>query len=167
MTSIAIPDSFMILVWLHQNFVQIKRMTYQFKMALVTGNISLFVLWHHWTRNARITCCSYFILFCLCILQCMSNVPLLTKYMLEGQWQNELNIENPLGMHGEIARSYAELIKNMWSGKFSYTIPRAFKVLINFNLDLTRAVIIREYFCHDIVAFSVTMSRYHHGQNLL
>ena len=31
-------------------------------------------------------------------------------------------------MRGEIAKSYAELIKQMWSGKFSYVTPRAFKV---------------------------------------
>lgn len=33
-------------------------------------------------------------------------------------------------MRGEIAKSYAELIKQMWSGKFSYVTPRAFKVSI-------------------------------------
>ena len=31
-------------------------------------------------------------------------------------------------MHGEIAKAYAELIKQMWSGHHTYTIPRSFKV---------------------------------------
>ena len=43
-------------------------------------------------------------------------------------WLEELNEDNPLGMKGEIAKSYAELVKTMWSGNYSYTIPRNFKV---------------------------------------
>lgn len=42
-------------------------------------------------------------------------------------------------MRGEIAKSYAELIKQMWSGKFSYVTPRAFKVSI-INTFSTRPV---------------------------
>lgn len=42
-------------------------------------------------------------------------------------------------MRGEIAKSYAELIKQMWSGKFSYVTPRAFKVSI-VDIFLMRAI---------------------------
>ncbi|XP_076448226.1 ubiquitin carboxyl-terminal hydrolase 4-like [Babylonia areolata] len=63
-------------------------------------------------------------------LQCMSNVPSLTSYMLSGQWQEELNKENPLGMRGEIAVSFAELIREMWSGICNYTVPRNFKIAV-------------------------------------
>lgn len=59
----------------------------------------------------------------------MSNVPHLCEYFMSGQWKEELNLDNPLGMKGEIASSYAELIRNMWSGKYSYTVPRNFKVM--------------------------------------
>lgn len=62
----------------------------------------------------------------------MSNVPGLTNYMLSGQWQEELNTENPLGMRGEIANSFAELIREMWSGTRAYTVPRNFKVIVTF-----------------------------------
>lgn len=31
-------------------------------------------------------------------------------------------------MKGEIAKAYAELIKQLWSGKYSYVTPRPFKV---------------------------------------
>ena len=62
------------------------------------------------------------------IFQCMSNVPKLTEYLLSDRWINEVNENNPLGMGGEIARSYAELVKVMWSGKSSHTVPRNFKV---------------------------------------
>ena len=58
----------------------------------------------------------------------MSNVPQLTEYFLSEKWREELNVDNPLGMKGEIATSYAELIRNIWSGKYSYTVPRNFKV---------------------------------------
>jgi hypothetical protein len=60
----------------------------------------------------------------------LSNTPPLTEYFLNDKYQEELNFDNPLGMRGEIAKSYAELIKQMWSGKFSYVTPRAFKVSV-------------------------------------
>lgn len=63
-------------------------------------------------------------------IQCMSSVPKLTNYLLGDRWKEEINEDNPLGMGGEIARSYAELIKTMWSGKFSYTVPRYFKIQV-------------------------------------
>lgn len=61
-------------------------------------------------------------------LQCLSNIPPLTDYFLKDKYTEELNEDNPLGMKGEIARSYAELIKQLWSGKYSYVTPRPFKV---------------------------------------
>ncbi|XP_025106450.1 ubiquitin carboxyl-terminal hydrolase 15-like isoform X2 [Pomacea canaliculata] len=63
-------------------------------------------------------------------LQCMSNVPALTEYMLSNRWEEELNKENPLGMRGEIAVSFAELIREMWSGTRAYTMPRNFKIAV-------------------------------------
>lgn len=69
----------------------------------------------------------------------MSNTPPLTEYFLNDKYQEELNFDNPLGMRGEIAKSYAELIKQMWSGKFSYVTPRAFKVSI-VNTSSTKAM---------------------------
>jgi len=60
----------------------------------------------------------------------MSNVPPLTKYMLSGRWKDELNSDNPLGMRGEIASTYAALIETMWSGRQSCAVPRHFKVYI-------------------------------------
>jgi len=63
-------------------------------------------------------------------LQCMSNVPELTEYFISEGWKDELNFDNPLGMKGEIATSYAELIRNIWSGKYSYTVPRNFKIAV-------------------------------------
>lgn len=63
-------------------------------------------------------------------IQCLSNVKDLTDYFISEEWQEELNVTNPLGMKGEIATSYAELIRNMWSGRYSHTVPRNFKLAV-------------------------------------
>ncbi|XP_054243396.1 ubiquitin carboxyl-terminal hydrolase 4 isoform X2 [Indicator indicator] len=63
-------------------------------------------------------------------LQCLSNTPPLTDYFLEDKYEAEINQNNPLGMRGEIAEAYAELIKQMWSGRQSYVAPRMFKTQV-------------------------------------
>ena len=40
----------------------------------------------------------------------------------------EINTENPLGMRGEIAKEYGDLIQTIWSGDASSVPPRQFKV---------------------------------------
>ncbi|XP_073805159.1 ubiquitin carboxyl-terminal hydrolase 15 isoform X2 [Danio rerio] len=62
--------------------------------------------------------------------QCLSNVPPLTQFFLTEQYQQELNQDNPLGMGGEIARAYAELIKQLWGARCSYITPRPFKTQV-------------------------------------
>ncbi|XP_069760276.1 ubiquitin carboxyl-terminal hydrolase 15-like isoform X5 [Narcine bancroftii] len=63
-------------------------------------------------------------------VQCLSNTPALTEYFLSDEYVDELNNDNLLGMKGEIANAYADLIKQMWSGKYSYVTPRAFKTQV-------------------------------------
>nr|XP_008173342.1 ubiquitin carboxyl-terminal hydrolase 4 isoform X3 [Chrysemys picta bellii] len=63
-------------------------------------------------------------------LQCLSNTPPLTEYFLEDRYEAEINHDNPLGMRGEIAEAYAELIKQMWSGRHSHVAPRMFKTQV-------------------------------------
>ncbi|XP_056132068.1 ubiquitin carboxyl-terminal hydrolase 15-like isoform X2 [Lampris incognitus] len=63
-------------------------------------------------------------------VQCLSNIPPLTEYFLKDKYTDELNEDNPLGMKGEIAKAYAELIKQVWSGKYSYVTPRPFKTQV-------------------------------------
>ncbi|KAI8922102.1 hypothetical protein DFJ77DRAFT_424732 [Powellomyces hirtus] len=63
-------------------------------------------------------------------LQCLSNTPPLTKYFLKGSWKSELNPENPLGMKGQVAMAYAELMLQLWrpdNGRMSSHAPRSFK----------------------------------------
>uniref|UniRef100_A0A3Q2FBX6 Ubiquitin carboxyl-terminal hydrolase n=1 Tax=Cyprinodon variegatus TaxID=28743 RepID=A0A3Q2FBX6_CYPVA len=63
-------------------------------------------------------------------LQCLSNVSLLTEYFLTDQYEAEINRENPLGMRGEIAEAYADLVKQMWMSRNSYVAPRTFKTQV-------------------------------------
>lgn len=63
-------------------------------------------------------------------LQCLSNTAPLTDYFLKDEYEAEINRDNPLGMKGEIAEAYAELIKQMWSGRDSHVIPRMFKTQV-------------------------------------
>jgi len=60
-------------------------------------------------------------------LQCLSNVPALTDYFLSNKYQNHINSDNPLGMKGEVARAYGELIHEMWSGTTDYCAPKLLK----------------------------------------
>ncbi|XP_052129937.1 ubiquitin carboxyl-terminal hydrolase 15 [Frankliniella occidentalis] len=64
------------------------------------------------------------------VLQCMSNTPPITDYFLNDHHHQDLNVDNPLGMRGEIAKSFGELIKVMWSGTSS-TVPHHFKLQVS------------------------------------
>ncbi|KAG0236549.1 CSN-associated deubiquitinating enzyme Ubp12 [Actinomortierella wolfii] len=63
-------------------------------------------------------------------LQCLSNTPDLTAYFLANAWQDELNLDNPLGMEGEVAKAYANLINKLWNGTARSFAPREFKSTI-------------------------------------
>ncbi|KFD53791.1 hypothetical protein M513_05297 [Trichuris suis] len=63
-------------------------------------------------------------------LQCLSNVPPLTKYFLSGKYKDEINNVNPLGMGGELAVAYADVIRNLWSGKAASFVPTKFKCTV-------------------------------------
>lgn len=63
-------------------------------------------------------------------LQCMSNVPPLTDYFLNDTHLTEINPNNPLGMGGQIAKTYGELIRAMWSGSHPCLAPREFKIAV-------------------------------------
>ncbi|XP_061782016.2 ubiquitin carboxyl-terminal hydrolase 11 isoform X2 [Nerophis lumbriciformis] len=63
-------------------------------------------------------------------LQCLSNTPPLTEYFLQSSYLEELNFSNPLGMKGEIAEAYADVIKQMWSGRHYSVVPRVFKTKV-------------------------------------
>ena len=63
-------------------------------------------------------------------LQCLSNTYELTKYFCFGLHKKDLNRENPLGLGGKVAESYAELIRDMWMGTSSRLAPHEVKKMV-------------------------------------
>ncbi|CDO75837.1 hypothetical protein BN946_scf184951.g35 [Trametes cinnabarina] len=62
-------------------------------------------------------------------IQCLAHTKELMDYFLSGVHQEELNPDNPLGMHGQVALAFAALVSRIWDPELpmsSYT-PREFK----------------------------------------
>lgn len=57
----------------------------------------------------------------------MANSPELTKFFLFGKYKSQINKENPLGMGGKLAKSYAILMDEMWCGTDGRTAPHDLK----------------------------------------
>ncbi len=51
------------------------------------------------------------------VIQCLSNVWNLKEYFVQGKYEQWLNSNNPAGTCGEVARSFAELLIEMWTEK--------------------------------------------------
>ncbi len=64
-------------------------------------------------------------------IQCISNCWELTNYFLKNHYKNDLNITNPIGSKGLLARAYASLLKNMWYGDNPIISPWNFKRAIS------------------------------------
>jgi ubiquitin carboxyl-terminal hydrolase 4/11/15 len=62
-------------------------------------------------------------------LQCLAHTKELTDYFLTGVYQEELNPDNPLGMHGAIAEAFGALLHRIWAPNSTSTTftPREFK----------------------------------------
>ncbi|KAI6649306.1 Ubiquitin carboxyl-terminal hydrolase 4 isoform X2 [Oopsacas minuta] len=63
-------------------------------------------------------------------LQCLIHIPPLIEYFENDTYLKEINTKNPLGMKGELAKSFGELIKAMWSGDYAYLAPRDYKLTV-------------------------------------
>ncbi|KAL7111065.1 hypothetical protein ACP275_05G064500 [Erythranthe tilingii] len=59
-------------------------------------------------------------------LQCLVHTPHLAHYFLQ-DYSDEINTQNSLGMHGELALSFGELLRKLWSSGRTSVAPRAFK----------------------------------------
>ncbi|KAJ8563441.1 hypothetical protein K7X08_031893 [Anisodus acutangulus] len=60
-------------------------------------------------------------------LQCLAHTPKLVDYFL-GDYKREINHDNPLGMNGEIASAFGDLLKKLWAPGASPVAPRTFKL---------------------------------------
>jgi ubiquitin carboxyl-terminal hydrolase 4/11/15 len=47
-------------------------------------------------------------------LQCLANTEQIRKYFLSGEYEKDLNRDNPLGTGGELATQFANLMGEMW-----------------------------------------------------
>lgn len=63
-------------------------------------------------------------------LQCLSNTIELTKYFCYNLYKPDINKDNPLGMKGQLAIAYAELVKEMWMGSSGRTAPYELKKVV-------------------------------------
>jgi ubiquitin carboxyl-terminal hydrolase 4/11/15 len=64
-------------------------------------------------------------------LQCVRSVEELTKYFLTGNAKAELNFENPLGNHGDVAKAYEALLDEIYREPAPTSVaPRHFKTTI-------------------------------------
>ncbi|CAI8592805.1 unnamed protein product [Vicia faba] len=59
-------------------------------------------------------------------LQCLAHTPKLVDYFLE-DYGREINPDNPLGMNGEIASAFGDLLRKLWAPGASPVAPRMFK----------------------------------------
>ncbi|KAL4578562.1 hypothetical protein LXL04_014686 [Taraxacum kok-saghyz] len=59
-------------------------------------------------------------------LQCLAHTPKLVDYFL-GDHRKEINHDNPLGMNGEIAMAFGDLLKTLWAPGAAAVPPRTFK----------------------------------------
>ncbi|KAL0296431.1 UNVERIFIED_CONTAM: Ubiquitin carboxyl-terminal hydrolase 10 [Sesamum radiatum] len=59
-------------------------------------------------------------------LQCLVHTPHLAQYFLQ-DYTDEINRQNPLGMHGELALAFGDLLRKLWSSGQTPVAPRAFK----------------------------------------
>ncbi|BAT94878.1 hypothetical protein VIGAN_08152700 [Vigna angularis var. angularis] len=59
-------------------------------------------------------------------IQCLVHTPPLVEYFLQ-DYSDEINMENPLGMHGELALAFGDLLRKLWSSGRTVIPPRLFK----------------------------------------
>ncbi|XP_047316679.1 ubiquitin carboxyl-terminal hydrolase 8 isoform X2 [Impatiens glandulifera] len=59
-------------------------------------------------------------------LQCLAHTPKVVDYFL-GDYNKEINHENPLGMDGEIALAFGDLLRKLWAPGATPVPPRLFK----------------------------------------
>ncbi|XP_022869314.1 ubiquitin carboxyl-terminal hydrolase 8-like [Olea europaea var. sylvestris] len=60
-------------------------------------------------------------------LQCLVHTPKIVDYFL-GDYKREINPDNPLGMNGEIASAFGDLLKKLWAPGATPVAPRTFKL---------------------------------------
>jgi ubiquitin C-terminal hydrolase len=60
-------------------------------------------------------------------LQCLTHTVPLLRCFLSGAYEDDVNVDNPLGKKGEVAHAFGSLLQKLWHGNVSYVNPRGFK----------------------------------------
>lgn len=63
-------------------------------------------------------------------LQAVSNTRPLTLYFQRDNLLSELNLSNPSGSKGQVARRYAELCRELWAGSTRSVAPLKLRYLV-------------------------------------
>eukprot|EP01084_Bolivina_argentea_P110958 198071_1 len=64
------------------------------------------------------------------IIQCLAQSPQLTDYFLKNDYMHHVNKNNPLGFNGRVAKAFAVLMHDMFSGKYKVVPLRQFQSVI-------------------------------------
>ena len=68
------------------------------------------------------------------VFQCLSNIFPLTKFFLEGQYKNKLNLNNPEGSEGKVLKEYVKLLEQLWiPNNLEEIFPKELKETIGNN----------------------------------
>lgn len=62
-----------------------------------------------------------------CVIQVLAQIPAIRDYILTDTYIRELNPDNPLSKNGDFAKQFGNLIKHMWSEKWTDLTPETFK----------------------------------------
>lgn len=57
------------------------------------------------------------------VLQCLSACFPLARYFTSGQWRTDVNVSNPLGYHGNVAKEFARVLRELSSDDNSVIAP--------------------------------------------
>ena len=64
------------------------------------------------------------------IIQCLSNTAILRDYFLSNGYVSDINKKNPLGFKGDLAQSFAGIIRKLWTPDQTSFSPRQLKNVI-------------------------------------
>ena len=60
-------------------------------------------------------------------LQALSNTPSWRDYFVSGQYEADINLDNPLGHKGKLATEFGGLMQQIWSNRQSSVSPSTLK----------------------------------------
>ncbi|KAF8507957.1 hypothetical protein BU17DRAFT_56970 [Hysterangium stoloniferum] len=60
-------------------------------------------------------------------IQCLSATFPFSRFFTDGRWKNAVNMVNPLGSKGNMARAFATLLHDIWHGDLPYLSPNGFR----------------------------------------